>query len=86
MKSGIYYTKGSFEPTVISFGLTNSLAMFQTTINEILWNLINTKKVVSFINDVIIEMEEKDGHDELVEKVVKRLVENDLYIKPEKYK
>ena len=78
--------KGSFEPTVISFGLTNSLAMFQTTINEILWNLINTKKVVSFINDVIIGMEEKDGHDELVEKVVKRLVENDLYIKPEKYK
>ena len=31
-------------------------------------------------------MEEKDGHDELVEEVVKRLVENDLYIKPEKYK
>ena len=60
--------------------------MFQTTINEILWNLINTKKVVSFINDVIIGMEEKDGHDELVEEVVKRLVENDLYIKPEKYK
>ena len=40
----------------------------------------------SFIDNVIIRMEEEEEHDEVVEKVVKRLVENDLYIKPEKYK
>ena len=51
------------------FGLTNLLAVFQTIINEILRDLINTGKVVSFINDVIVETEE----------VVKILVENDLY-------
>jgi len=28
--------EGSFEPTVMFFGLTNSLAMFQTMMNEIL--------------------------------------------------
>ena len=28
----------------------------------------------------------EEGHDEIVEEVVKRLVENDLYIKLEKYK
>jgi len=53
--------------------------------NKILWNLINIGKVVSFTNDVIIGTEEK-GHDEIIEKVVKTLAENDLYIKPGKYK
>ena len=55
-------------------------------INTILWNLINTGKVVSFINDIIIEMEGEERYNKLVEKVVKRLAENDLYIKPEKCK
>ena len=41
---------------------------------------------MSFIDDIIIGTETKEGHDELVEEVVKRLAENDLYIKLEKYK
>jgi len=44
------------------------------------------EKVVSFINDVIIGTEGEEGHDELVEEMVQRFVENDLYIKPKKYK
>ena len=68
------------------FGLMNSPATFQTIMNEILWDLINTDKVVSFINDVIIGTETEEEHDELVEEVVRRLEENDLYIKLEKYK
>ena len=31
-------------------------------------------------------MEEEKGYDEVVEEVVKRLAENNLYVKPEKYK
>ena len=54
--------------------------------NKILWDLINTGKVVSFINNVIVGTEKETGYDEIVEEVVKRLAENDLYIKPEKYK
>ena len=38
------------------------------------------------MNDVIVETEKKEGHDEVVEEVVRRLAENDLYVKPEKYK
>jgi len=41
---------------------------------------------VSFIDNVIVKIEEEEGHDEIVEEVVKRLVENNLYIKPEKCK
>ena len=40
--------KGSFKPTVIFSGLTNSPATFQTMMNEILCNLINIRKVASF--------------------------------------
>jgi len=43
-------------------------------------------KVVVFIDDIIIGMEEEEGHNELVAEVIKRLEENDLYMKPEKCK
>ena len=78
--------KGSFKPMVMFFRLTSSLAMFQTIMNEILQNLINTGEVASFIDDIIVGIEEEEEHDEVVEEVVKRLVENNLYIKLEKYK
>jgi len=54
--------------------------------NEILQNLINTGEVASFIDDIIVGIEEEEEHNEVVEEVVKRLVENNLYIKLEKYK
>ena len=42
--------------------------------------------MVSFINNVIVGTETEEGHDKMVKEVVKRLVENDLYVKPEKCK
>jgi len=54
--------------------------------NKILWDLINTSKVVSFIDDIIIGTETEEEHDKLVEEVVKRLAENNLYVKPKKCK
>ena len=41
---------------------------------------------MSFIDNVIVEMKIVEEYDEIVVKVVKRLAENDLYVKPEKYK
>jgi len=78
--------EGSFEPTVMFFGLTNSPATFQAMINELLRNLINIGKVVVFIDDIIIGTETEEEHDEIVAKVIRRLEENDLYVKPEKCK
>ena len=79
-------SEGLFEPMVIFIKLTNLPATFQTIMNKILQDFINTGKVASFIDDVIIGIEIKERHNEIVEKVVKRLAENDLYIKPEKCK
>jgi len=78
--------EGLFKPMVMFFSLTNSPAMFQTMMNEILWDLVNAGKVASFIDDVIIGTEGEEEHDELVEEVVKRLAENNLYVKLEKCK
>jgi len=54
--------------------------------NELLRDLINTGKVAAFIDDVIIGMETEEGHDEIVMEVIKRLEENNLYVKPEKHR
>ena len=75
---------GSFEPTVMFFRITNSPATFQAMMNEILRNLINEGKVAAFVDDVLVGTETEEGHDEIVEEILKRLEENDLYIKPEK--
>jgi len=49
-KAAFTIPERSFEPTVMFFGLTNSPAMFQTIMNKLLRDLINTGKVASFIN------------------------------------
>jgi len=74
------------KPTVMFFRLTNFPAVFQIIMNEILQNLINTRKVGRFINNFIVKTEKEIEHDKVMKEVIKRLVENDLYIKSEKYK
>ena len=76
---------GSFEPTVIFFGMINSLAIFQTTMNKILRDLVNKDKVAVFVNDVLVGTETKKEHNEIIEEVLRRLEKNDLYVKLEKY-
>jgi len=83
-KTAFMTPEGLFEPTVMFFGLTNSPATFQAMMNELLRDLINTGKIAAFIDDMIVGIETEKGHDELVVEVIKRLEENDLYVKPEK--
>jgi len=53
-------------------------------INNILRDLINTGEVAAFMDDVLVGTEEKKEHNEIVEEVLKKMKENDLYVKPEK--
>jgi len=75
---------GSFEPTVMFFRITNSPVTFQAIMNEILRDLINKEKVAAFVDNVLVGTEIKEGHDEIVEEILRRLEKNDLYVKPEK--
>jgi len=85
-KAAFTIPEGSFELTVMFFGLTNSPAIFQVMMNELLRDLINIGKVVAFIDNVIVRMEKEKGYNELVAEVIRRLKENDLYVKLEKCK
>ena len=83
-KAAFSMPEGSFESMVMFFGLTNSPAMFQVMINDLLSDLVVEEKVAVFIDDVMIAMETEEGHDEIVEEVLRRLEENDLFVKLEK--
>ena len=76
--------KGSFEPTVMFFRLTNSPTMFQAIMNDLFRDLVVEEKIAVFIDNVMIATETEEGHDEIVEEVLRRLEENDLFVKPEK--
>jgi len=52
--------------------------------NEILRDMINEGKVAAFVDDVLVGTEMEEGHNEIVEEVLKQLEENNLYVKPEK--
>ena len=53
--------------------------------NEILRDMINKGKVAAFVDNILVGTETEEEHDKIVEKVLKRLEENSLYVKLEKY-
>jgi len=76
----------AYESTVIYFGLMNSPATFQVMMNDLFWDLINKGDTATFINNILVATDIEEGHDKLVEEVLKRLEKNDLFVKPEKCK
>jgi len=83
-KAAFSIPEGSFEPMVMFFGLTNSPATFQAMMNNLLRDLVVKEKVAVFIDNVIIVIETEKGHDEIVEEVLRRLEEKNLFVKLEK--
>jgi len=65
--------------------MTTSPAMFQAMMNKILRDLINEGKVVAFVDNVLVGTEMEKEHDEIMKEILRRLEENNLYVKPEKY-
>ena len=76
--------EGTLQPIVIFFGLTNSLATFQVMMNDLLRNMIEVGDMVAFVDNVMVRMETKEGHDEIIEEVLRRIAENNLFVKPKK--
>jgi len=77
---------GAYKPTVMYSGLTNSPATFQTIINDLFRDLINQEDTATFIDDILVATNTEERHNELVEEVLKKLEENNLFVKPEKCK
>ena len=75
---------GAFEPLVMYFRLCNSPATFQAMMNEIFADMDDV--VVVYIDDLMIftKANNQAEHNRIVLEVLRRLEENDLFVKPEK--
>ena len=85
------YRKGAFrtnqelfKPTVMFFGICNSLAIFQTMINTIFALLITKNLILVYIDNILIYAPTKKQLHKIMKEVLKILQEHDLYLKPEK--
>ena len=83
-KAAFLTYRGLFEPLVMQFGLCNASATFQTMMNEVLKEEIATRKVVDFVDDILIFTEDLQTHREMVKRVLHKLQENHLFLKLEK--
>jgi len=52
--------------------------------NDLLRDMIEKGEIAVFIDDVMIATETEKGHDEIIEEVLRKMEENDLFVKPEK--
>ena len=82
-KAAFVCHQGSYEPTVMFFGLCNSPATFQTMMNEIFADMEDV--VVVYIDDIMIFTKGSLAeHQAKVKEVLQRLRDNNLFARPEK--
>ena len=65
-KAAFQTNQGLFEPLVMFFGLTNSLATFQTMMNNIFKDLIDEGYVVVYMDDILVYTRMIEHHWEVV--------------------
>jgi len=70
---------GQYEYKVMSFGLVNAPATFQTMMNKILREFLD-HGVVVYLDDILIYSENMDDHIKLVQKVLDQLEQHDLAV------
>jgi hypothetical protein len=76
--------RGLFEPLVMYFGPTNSLATFQTMMNEIFQDLITEGVISVYLDDILIFTNSLEEHCRITRLVLDRMREHKLYLRPEK--
>ena len=79
-KAAFRTNQGLFEPLVMYFGLTNSLATFQTMMNEIFEDLITEGVVSIYLDDILIFTKDLVEHRRISRLVMQRLCKNKLYL------
>ena len=66
------------------FGMCNSPATFQSMMDDIFGDLIDACLVIIYMDDIFLFEKDKETLEENTKKVLQRLLENDLYLKPKK--
>lgn len=83
-KAAFRTPKGLYEPTVMFFGLCNSPATFQAMMNEYTKDMVAEGWMVIYMDDILIFSKDKEEHRLRTQRMLQRLIEKDLYLKPEK--
>jgi hypothetical protein len=92
-KAAFLTLEGLFEPTVMFFGLTNSLATFQMMMNTIFCQEVAQGWLSVYMDDIAIHTKPHPGksnpkhreqHTALTHQILQKLHDNDLYLKPSK--
>src|SRR6266852_5945473 len=63
-KAAFLTSKGLFEPAVMSFGLTNSPAMFQMMMNTIFQKEVTQEWLSVYMDNIAIHMKPREGETE----------------------
>jgi hypothetical protein len=85
-KAAFITNKGLFEPTVMFFGLRNSPATFQAMMDDYFRDMIDEGWIAIYMDDILIHAKTKEDLEKRTKRVLERLKEHDLYLKPEKCK
>jgi len=92
-KAAFMTNEGLFEPTVMFFGLTNSPATFQTMMNSVFAPEIAEQWLTIYMDNMAIhtaklpnktDAQHLERHRKLVKRVLAKLREHNLFLKPEK--
>ena len=92
-KAAFLTHEGLFEPTVMFFGLTNSLATFQMMMNTIFQKEVGEGWLSVYMDNIAIhtakhphktEEQHTTCHREYIHWMLDKLEEHDLYLKPKK--
>ena len=75
---------GLWEPLVMFFGMCNSPATFQSLMDNLFISEMEAGWLLIYMDDLLIFAKTKESLDQHIRTVLKKLRENDLFLKPEK--
>ncbi len=82
-KTAFNTTRGHFEYLVMPFGMSNSPAVFQVLVNDVLRDMVD-QFIYVYLDDILIFSSSLQEHVQHVRHVHQRLLENGLFVKAEK--
>ncbi|KAL0148819.1 hypothetical protein M9458_055828, partial [Cirrhinus mrigala] len=82
-KTAFNTPRGHFECLVMPFGLSNSPAVFQALVNDVLRDMVD-HFIYVYLDDILIFSSSLQEHVQHVRRVLQRLLENGLFVKAEK--
>jgi len=78
--------QGLFEPLIMSFGLCNSPATFQTMMNNILCPFIDCNEAICCMDDILIYSASLTDHQRITQEILQTFCSYKLFLQPEKCK